>query len=287
MREYRLVYGSPCGAGWLRKTGMFTSACRRFPLPTGDSPQLPPGGTATAGLETAAMGKGSVPFKTQLPATKDLATARGGETVFSNIHTHGVPFGDRVCVGEVQNQIKEPLPLAANQFRFFGLPGRHQVGLMFSAYKWHGLTARQREQRNRTLPQGIGAMVVMHRSPIKDNRRNRFIPGNSLIGLERSVSAGNPVNGITGHLASQIREAFPNAVIGKMVQSDLVPASVFHGKWHDHGACAGECGRKLRQFRGLPGVRNQFQGYCALHIGNSASTKIVWQIEGDAGLKWV
>ncbi len=279
------------------------------PLPTGDSPQLPLGGTATVGLETTAMGKVFVPFKTQLPATKDLATARGGEIVFSNIHSHCTFTRGRFGVRDVQYQIKKPLPFAANQFRFFGFSGRHQVGLMFSAHKWHGLTARQCEQRNRAFSQGIGAMVVMDRRTVKPNGRNRFVLGNALVGLERFIRTGNPVNGIAGHLATQIRgtvphpivrqvmqrrdagslrneRTVPHPIVRQVMQRHTVPASMFHSERNHQGAGLRKHGRKIREFRGLLRSGSQFQGNCTFHIGNYTSTKIALQAKDKRELGW-
>lgn len=122
------------------------------PLPTRDSPQFPLGGTATVGLETTTMGKVFVPFETQLPATQDLATTCGGEIVLSYIHPQDATGFHLGTVGDIQNQVKEPLPLTAYQLRFFGIPRLHQIGLMFSTGKSYPLSARQGEQRNSALP---------------------------------------------------------------------------------------------------------------------------------------
>ena len=252
------------------------------PLPTRDSPQFPLGGTATVGLETTTMGKVFVPFKTQLPATKDLATTCGGEIVLSYIHPQDTAVFHRGDIGDVQNQIKEPLPFTAYQLRFFGRPRLHQVGLMFSTGKRYQLSARHGEQRNSALTQGIGAMVVMHRAPVKADGRNCFVLGYFLVGLKRFVGASNSVDGVTSHLAPQRGKLVPNSAIGEMVQGNPVPASVLHGKWHDPRAGLRERGRKLRQFHSLHGGGNQFQGHSAFHIGNGTLTKIALQ-QGDAG----
>ena len=235
-------------------------------LPTRDNPQFPPGGAATVGLKTTAMGKVSITFKAQLPATKDLATACGGEIVFSDIYTQNSTRRRRSRVRDIQHQLEEPLFLAADQLRFLGFARGQQIRLVFSADKRHKLTPGQGKQRNRTISQGIGTMVVMDRCTLKANGRNRFVFGNAPVGMERFVRAGNPVNGIAGHLAPQIRGAFPNLVVGQVMESNAVPAAMFHDKRHDRGTGLRECGRKFCQFRGLLRSGNQFQGHRAFHI---------------------
>lgn len=126
-------------------------------------------------------------------------------------------------------------------------------------------------------------MVVMHRSPVKADDRNCFVLGYSLVGLKRFVGAGNPVYGITSHLAPQRGKLVPDTAVGQMVQGNPVPASVLHGKWHNHRAGLREYGRKLRQFRGLRGGGNQFQGHSEFHIGKCTLTKIASQ-QGGVGL---
>ena len=254
------------------------------PLPTGENPELAPGSPAPVGLETTAMGKVAVTLVPQLPATKDLATARGGEIVFPNIHPKNATEGGRGGIGNVQYEVKKPLAFTTNKLGFLRFAGGQQISLVLAANKRNQLTTSQGEQRQRAIAQRVSPMVEMDCRPIKGNCGNGFVLNDAFVGFECFVCTGDSVDGVADHLAPESREVLPKRVVRQMVQRHPVPAAMLLYKRHRPVAGLREHGRKTRQFRGLLSRCKQFQGCRPFHIGNCITEKIALQEKGDAGL---
>lgn len=148
---------------------------------------------------------------------------------------------------------------------------------MLAADKPHDFPPGQGEQGNSSVPQGVGSVVEVNRRTVKSNRRNGSVLGDALVGLERLVGAGDPVNGIARHLAAHRWKLRSEGVVTQVVQRNPVPAPMRHHQRHDGGAGVRERDGQLRQFRGLLGCRQQFQGDGALHLGNDNRPRIALQ----------
>lgn len=269
----------------LRNDGLAGFVVHMGHVPTlvpGDSLELALGCAATVGLETTAMGKVAVTLVPQLPAAEYLATTRGGEIVFPDIHTQYTTIGDREDLGEFQYEVKIPMAFSVHQLRFLGATRGQQVGLVLAADERHDFPTTHGEQGNAVFPERIGPMVEMDSGAVERDAGDWFVPGNPPVRLQCFIGAGDTVNGVAGHLAPKIREAFPKEVVGEMVQCYPVPAAMFLGEWYCHVAGLRENHRQSIQFPGLRRGGQQLQGNSTFHIGKYA-TKIA-STQGDAGL---
>jgi hypothetical protein len=217
------------------------------PLPTRDSSQLPPGSTATVGLETTAMGKVKIPVKPEFPATKDLATTRGGEIVFAHIDTQNATTGNRGDIWNIKDEVKKPLTLSANQLGLFRFTRSKQIRLMLTANKRHKLPPGQGEQGNSVLPQGIGAMIVMDRCTLETYQWDWLAFLDPVIRLQSLVGTCDAMNRIAGHLTAKFLVLISKRPVSQMVQCDTIPAAMLHGKRDNVGASFHETIPKLCQ----------------------------------------
>ena len=89
-------------------------------FPAGDFPQKLFGALGAVALKTLAKVQVFVAFKAEFAAAEEFAGTGGGEVVFAQIHAHNLVACERGRVGQVQNQIEEPAPGLAHEFRFLG-----------------------------------------------------------------------------------------------------------------------------------------------------------------------
>lgn len=237
-------------------------------LAPGDSLELALSGAATIGLKASAMGKVDIPLVAEVSAAPDLASAGGGEIVFSNVHAeHATARGGR-GIRQIEDQVEIPDTLTEDEARFLGGAARQQIALVLAGSKGNLDAARQGEQREPIALERIGALVEVDRGWPKDDRGDRLVFGDPLVGLERLVGVRNPVDRLADHLTAQRRKALAHCVVGQVVQSDAVPAAMLLDEGNDGvtGLGIGSCERSQR--RCLFRRSQQFEGYRAfIHIG--------------------
>jgi hypothetical protein len=235
-------------------------------LTTGDNAQLAFSSPATVGLETTTMGKVLVAGVPQLCATPELASAGCGQVILAHVHTEGSASRRRRHIGKVKDQIEIPHAFAQNQPGFPGGTEGKRIALVLAAHETQAFPARQREQRQRIGLDRVSALVEVDAGRAKRHGRNRLVPVDALVGLERLVGIGNAVNRLTRHLAAQCREQCTNRVIGMMVQCYPVPAAMFLRMGNDGitslGKGIGQSGHRSR----LRGACQQLQGDGAFHM---------------------
>jgi hypothetical protein len=74
------------------------------------------------------------------------------------------------------------------------------------------------------------------------------------------------MDGLTDHLATECREAFPHGVIDQMVEFHTIPATVFHDKGNDGLADLREKRRQSRERLGLLAGCEEFEGSSPFHF---------------------
>lgn len=131
--------------------------------------------------------------------------------------------------------------------------------------------------------QRIGSVVKMDRRTGKIDAGNGVIFDDATIRLQRLIGAGNAMDGITSHLASEFREPFAQGVIGQVVQRHTVPAAMFLYKGNRGNTGASKGFGQRREVPGLRRARQKFQGNRPFHIGHHITIKIAFT-QGEVGM---
>lgn len=236
-------------------------------LATGDSFELAFSSSATVGLETTAMGKVFVAVVPQLSAAPDLAGAGGCEVILANVYPENATAGDRRSIRKIEDEVEIPDTFANNEFRVFGRATCKQIQLVLATDKRNLDTPGQSKQRKRVVLDRVGAFVEVYRRGTEGNYRDRIIPGNALVCLERLVGIGDTVDSLANHLTTKHGELLAHWVIRQVVQRNTIPAPMFLGERNDGITRLGIGIRKRRQCRRLFWRSEQFKVDSSLHIG--------------------
>ena len=244
-----------------------------------DSAQFAFSCAATVGLKPPAVGKVFIAVVPQLSATPDLASAAGGEIVFTYIYSANATTGNGRCIGQIENKVEAPGALVGNQFRFLRRAVGKQVTLMLPTGERHPDAAIESKQGERIALDRVGALIEIDRSWIESDSRNRFVFNNSIVSFECFIGISYTVNGLAYHLAAERRKRLPHCVIGQVVQGNPVPAAVLNGDRNDGAARTGERLSQSRKRRRLILDCKQLHGYGTLHIGHLKPTETAMQLQ--------
>jgi len=251
-------------------TGFVVDVLHMPSLSAGDSTELAFSSPATVGLETTAMGKVDVPVMPEFSAAPDLAGAGSCEIVFANVNPEDTTASNWRDIGKFEDEIEIPNALADDQFGFFGQATGKQVALMLATNERNLGASIEGKQRERVALDRVSALVEVDGRGLERNSWNRFVLGDTFVGLERLVSICDPVDSLTYHLTTKRRKLFAHRIIGQVVQGDAVPATMLDSEWRDGVAGLGVAIGKRRQCQRLFCRSKQLERYRAhYHIGEN------------------
>nr|WP_320410933.1 hypothetical protein [Candidatus Hakubella thermalkaliphila] len=227
----------------------------------------------TVGLKATTKRKVPVPVMAQLTSFKNFTAGGSRHIVFAQINAESEVAPGGRPIRKLKNEIEKPLATPKNQLRFFG-----GTLLKIGFLKRSGLhlnfgPSSKSVKRNYLILDAVSALIKMD-TPIRleRNYRNFF----SLLGFQGPIGITHSFDAITNHLRAKLR-LLSDRVISQVMQSNLIPTTMFDSKRHNGIAGMGKRLLQAEKCLTLLFGGKQFDRYGTLHVGQYTVYQIASQ----------
>ena len=211
----------------------------------------------TVALKTLSRSQKFIPLSAKKSSSEQFSRGGCGQNIFSQINSHSFSCINRQNIGQVKDEVKEPLLSLADEFSFFWKSEVKERLVKSADLKRNLNSALWRKKRQHGFFQGIGSLVKMDRT---------FFLKNKLFGLFSCLQRSRYFcNCIATHLSSEFRKTVSQGSIRQMVQSHTVPLLAHKS---DRGHLIASCNEQILQVaqKLVLQVRNvKFDSNCSFH----------------------